>query len=332
MANKWITFVKQWAAHHNVSYREALKNPQMKADYHRHKESGSGIISDAYHHVVHKATKLKEHVQAGVHVAIHGRDGLPPSMQKVLDQYGDNSVVALTIGRNPLHTALTGALDAMSFGQFSKNNPYDKLFHLQVVVKLDDGRQLTFEKTQSPSLWVGAPSSKDLQWCPVTLPHELTLHDLVMNTYHHMGNSKFNGYSSKENNCQYFVMAILDGNHLNNHSYTEFTKQDTYQLFEGLDGLRKITNTVTDLAGAADAVMQGGDIGGHGYWTPTNPLGYKPYQRAGGDLATPKRRRQPLGFEGAFIQKGTAAQNIAPSDADRAARFFGGRIAGVGRY
>ena len=265
MANKWIIFVKAWASHHNVSYRDALKHPQLKADYRRHKESGSGFVSDAYHHVVHKATKLKEHVQAGVHTAIHGRDGLPPSMQKVLDDYGDNSVVALTIGRNPLHTALTGALDAMSFGQFSKNNPYDKLFHLQVVVKLDDGRQLTFEKTQSPSLWVGAPSSKDLQWCPVTLSHHITLNDLVMNTYHHMGNSKFNGYSSKENNCQYFVMAILDGNHLTNHTNNEFSKQDTYSLFEGLDGLRKVTNTVTDLAGKADAVMQGGRLSRGGF-------------------------------------------------------------------
>lgn len=31
--NKWISFVKAWAAKHKMSYRDALKHPGCKADY-----------------------------------------------------------------------------------------------------------------------------------------------------------------------------------------------------------------------------------------------------------------------------------------------------------
>jgi len=254
MANIWVQFTKVWAKQHGLSYRDALKHPQLKIDYKKHKETmGEGLISDAYNYT-------KDRVVKTIDTLKNGRTGLPPSMQKVLDSYGNKNVVGMTIGRNPLSSVLTGALDAMSFGQFSKNNPYDKLFHLQLVIKLDDGHSLTFEKTQSPSLWVGSSTNPDMQWCSVNVSHKISLNDLVMNTYNFMSNNKFNGYSSKENNCQTFVMACLDANHLNNAQYTSFTQQNTYQLFEGLDGLRKVANTVTDLAGGADAIMQGGRV------------------------------------------------------------------------
>jgi len=256
MANKnqWVEFTKVWAKHHSVSYRDALKSSQLKIDYQKHKETmGEGLLSDAYNYT-------KDRVVKTIDTLKNGRDGLPPAMQKVLDSYGNKNVVGMTIGRNPLSSMLTGALDALSFGQFQRNNPYDQLFHLQLILKLDDGHTLTFEKTQSPSLWIGSSSNPDMQLLQVNLPHQIPLNDLVLNTYNFMSNNKFNGYSSKENNCQTFVMACLDGNHLNNATYTNFVKQETYALFAGLDGLRKVTNSVTDLAAGVDAIVQGGRI------------------------------------------------------------------------
>jgi len=35
MPSKWIEFVKDWASKHNVSYSSALKNADMKAEYHK---------------------------------------------------------------------------------------------------------------------------------------------------------------------------------------------------------------------------------------------------------------------------------------------------------
>jgi len=35
MTNQWITFIKQWANSHQMSYGCALSDPEMKAEYHK---------------------------------------------------------------------------------------------------------------------------------------------------------------------------------------------------------------------------------------------------------------------------------------------------------
>ena len=54
--------------------------------------------------------------------------------------------------------------------------------------------------------------------------------------------------------------ALLLANGINENIYTQFVKQNTEQLFEGLTGLWKLSNTVTDIAGRADVLLQGGNI------------------------------------------------------------------------
>ena len=73
-----------------------------------------------------------------------------------------------------------------------------------------------------------------------------------------MGNDKFLGYSSRNNNCQNFILAILQSNNMANSQNVFFTKQSTQELFS--TSLRKITNTITDIAAAADIIRQGGKV------------------------------------------------------------------------
>ena len=131
MVNIWVEFVRVWSKQNKLSYRDALKHPQLKIDYQKHKETmeGEGLVSDAYNYTKDRITKT-------VDTILHGRSGLPPAMQKILNTYGNKNVVGMTIGRNPLSSVLTGTLNALSFGEFSKRNPYDQLFHLQLILKL----------------------------------------------------------------------------------------------------------------------------------------------------------------------------------------------------
>ena len=59
-----------------------------------------------------------------------------------------------------------------------------------------------------------------------------------------MGNS-FLTYSAKDNNCQNFILAILQSNGLLNSRNELFTKQSTDSYFS--DDLRKFTSTITDI-------------------------------------------------------------------------------------
>ena len=61
-------------------------------------------------------------------------------------------------------------------------------------------------------------------------------------------------------NCQDFVLNVLLANGINNQAYNNFIKQDTAALFQGETGLRKTSNTLTDIGARGDILMQGGCI------------------------------------------------------------------------
>jgi hypothetical protein len=69
---------------------------------------------------------------------------------------------------------------------------------------------------------------------------------------------KFLPYSSRDNNCQDFILAMLKSNNLATPPNIQFVKQATQSLFT--PELRRITNTITDIAGAADKLIQGGQV------------------------------------------------------------------------
>jgi hypothetical protein len=249
--NQWIPYVKSWAKHHNVSFRYAMSEPQVKIDYHVYKMNGKGIVSDTFDALKSRAIRTLETLR-------HGRTGLPPNMEKVLGQYGNESIIGITIARHPLSSVKLWVID--NFTQFMNKPPNDILFHLQYILTLSNGKLVTFEKTQAPSLWVGVKAHDQMEFLNVPIDHAISLNELVSNTFNYMGNDKFNSYQATTNNCQSFGIAMLVSNHLATEENRAFTKQDTGKLLDGLDSVRKGLNTITDLGGMADVVIQGGRL------------------------------------------------------------------------
>jgi hypothetical protein len=91
----------------------------------------------------------------------------------------------------------------------------------------------------------------------VNIPTGLTLNILLANAKQFMG-GKFLSYSAYDNNCGDLVLSILKSNNLSTYQNISFTEQTTKNLFT--PQLRKITNTVSDIAGKFDIIRQGGDI------------------------------------------------------------------------
>ena len=42
MANSWITFVKAYAAKNDMKYNEAMKDPKLKVEYNKSKDTSKG--------------------------------------------------------------------------------------------------------------------------------------------------------------------------------------------------------------------------------------------------------------------------------------------------
>jgi len=82
--------------------------------------------------------------------------------------------------------------------------------------------------------------------------------------------ARFLPYQSASNNCQVFIMGVLDGNGLNNSDLTSFVKQDTKSIFKNNPVLRKFANTLTDIGGYANAIIQSTDL--HRNSTPNKTI------------------------------------------------------------
>jgi hypothetical protein len=148
---------------------------------------------------------------------------------------------------------ITGTLNLIS-PNFKKksNNP---LYHLKVLIKTE-GTNFQLEKNERISI-SRYHMEKNAENMTVNIPNGLTLNILLANAKQFLG-GKFLSYSAYDNNCGHLVLAILKSNNLSTSQNISFTEQTTKNLFT--PNLRKITNTVTDIAGKVNIIRQGGDI------------------------------------------------------------------------
>jgi hypothetical protein len=219
---------------------------------------GDGLLNDT-------AKYLKRKVKNLVNLPsnlIHGRTAYSPKVESILSQIGNNIISGITIHREPVPSILTTILGGLSMGQFSKNyknSPYDTLFHLRLDFTFTNGSSAFFEKNEVINASTNVIQNKVSQNLKVATIPNISMNDFLQKGQSYMG-EKFWTYSAKNNNCQDFVNALLLANGINEYTYTQFVKQNTEELFEGLTGLRKLSNTVTDVAGRADVLIQGGQI------------------------------------------------------------------------
>lgn len=208
---------------------------------------------------ISKATGI---IETGV-ALLKGRTTYSSRIQTILKNYGNMKIVGATIKRSPVPKLLTTALGALSneFAKRLKESPYDKLFHLYLVIQLENGKSLVIEKNETLSISEKITKRKEEEQVQVSVPPNLTLSTLLENTKEKMGSHDFFGYSAKNNNCQDFMIALLKANNMGNEEVFKFVKQDTAYLFNNLSYLRKISNTLTDIAGRANILLEGAGAG-----------------------------------------------------------------------
>ncbi len=193
-----------------------------------------------------------------------GEYNLGVEAKSVLRNYGARRVVAITLNRQPFTTMLNWLLQFVSGGTFFarlKETPYDNLFHLRALLKLDDGTTVAWEKTQTPKLSVmkDDPNADGAESLPVDgVPDGLTLRDCVDRTLQQMGETKFYTYNVSSNNCQVFVNEFLASIGVQNNTYYDWVKQDTRFVFEHNAYLRPLVNSATTLNRHIDYVTGAG--------------------------------------------------------------------------
>jgi hypothetical protein len=180
----------------------------------------------------------------------------PPAVRKFLEKDGDTPITSAEIIRTPLTGFLVKAFNMASHNELKhalEINGYDKAFHLAIV--LNGNRMLDKQEV----IKISPPKiRKDTEKISISVPSGITFQSLLEKTKEYMGNSDFSNYNAKTNNCQDFIMAVLNSNGMNSPTVTEFVKQDAVKIFEGLPKyMESIAKVATDIGAVANKLIEG---------------------------------------------------------------------------
>ena len=153
------------------------------------------------------------------------KEKVPQNVRNALNKIGDKQIISARCGRTPVQAVIQGALKLVA------DVPYDDLFHLFIELTLDNNQKWVLEKIERINLVKGDRSNKSGAEFTSSFPVNKTVNELFENTRNKMGD-KFLPYQSASNNCQFFIMAVLDANGLKNSERTAFVKQDTKSILK----------------------------------------------------------------------------------------------------
>ena len=195
-----------------------------------------------------------ERLKKTTRALIYGRDGISPNVDKFMRDHGDEPILEMIISRNVVSSILTGSMKLIST-QFREGVGSDKLYHLKLLIRTTHSN-ISLEKNEVITI---SPYHMNYKAENVYLhfPAGITINILLQNTRNKMGNS-FLTYSARDNNCQNFILSLLEANRLSNSQNVLFTKQSTTGLFS--TELRKLTNTITDIGAKLDIIREGGSL------------------------------------------------------------------------
>jgi len=143
----------------------------------------------------------------------------PPKFRKLLSEVKDEPVKKLTLWRQPI--------SVNSMLKFLKlNKSFDDLFHLAININdeynLDKQAVLTFER--------GKPKGETLE---IQVGKDITIGEMIQKTKDRMGKESYSSYSIK-NNCQQFLLNVLQANDLLTPEARQFIEQDVEKILKDL--------------------------------------------------------------------------------------------------
>ena len=183
----------------------------------------------------------------------------------ILEKYGNKKIRSIRIGRRPINSLVERAFDLISLGKWSKlrdQYPYDKLFHLFLILTLEEGTVISFEKNSIVTMTEndGRCSLKDVDCIELEYPTDsITLNELVKNPLERIGKEKYFIYHPFDQNCQIFISEVLKTFNLYNKKASDFVYQDITEIVEKLPWyVEYVAKTVTDIDATISKVTGAG--------------------------------------------------------------------------
>lgn len=216
---------------------------------------GDGIV-DSVKKVGNKVKEVAKNFASGMKDIVFGKS-LPKRFREMWIKYKDNKVTSIEIGRDPVTKIIQSILNLVTSGEYKKAKQYlkyDDVYHIYMIVTLDNGTKLRIEKNQLPVMSIYSGTPKDSIRVPLN-GKKITFNELLWRPYDRYGLVEFNNYHPTDRNCQIFIDNILTANGLNSAETKKFVLQDIKALLP--ETARSIGGAVTDIAGAISMLFGG---------------------------------------------------------------------------
>jgi len=220
------------------------------------------VINQTVNKISKTATQIKKGVKKIVNkkvnllskIIFNNSPGFPPQVAKLIKINGNSPIVKMTLCRSVVPTAIRKLMFKLS-----NSNQERILYHLYVLIKLENGVTLNVQKNERIDVSTKFP--KPAQTMEVDQDMiGLNLNRLFAGAKYALGNDKFYSYNASSNNCQNFIQAIMRAGKLLTPERNDFIKQDTSDIFIKNAFLRKMANSVVKLSARASIAMNGGEL------------------------------------------------------------------------
>ena len=181
-------------------------------------------------------------------------------VRNFIDENNDRKIISLQVFRQPIGKAMEIAMRLISLGKFRKEKyGYDAFFHLGLVAVLDDNRKVLIEKNATIDI-KQISKNPNGEYMDVYMSHAIPLIDFLNNGQKQMSDDYFT-YNPLSNNCQNYVLGLLQGNGLLDNNLKQFIYQDIS------DYKNKVVNFIgdkaTNIAAIGNRIVHGGSFGSH---------------------------------------------------------------------
>jgi hypothetical protein len=193
----------------------------------------------------------------GILMAIRGtRTNLAPAVRKQLEQFGGVEITGMSVVRHVIQAYVSKFIKiANKISKYAPKIIHDKLFHLFLVCKLANGMSIRLEKNEMIGLRPYIPETGDESVIILNVPRGLTLNSLIQGAIKSVGPERVFHYDAFTNNCQRFVLDVLEDALPISQTVRDFIMQDVSELAP--HWVKRLGHFFTDLFNRMKTIVQG---------------------------------------------------------------------------
>ena len=218
---------------------------------------GGGIFQDIGNTIGNIGTGIYKIATKGLSHSLSVR---PKNINTFLNKYGHLRITGVSICREPIKGIFSTLLNTLGLGQWKRamlRYSYDEVFHLWMVLKLSNGKEVYLEKNERVKMVYNkkkSNNSKKKPECINRTPKKvITVRQLIEDGEIRLGKN-FYRYSANQYNCQNFVSNLSSV--MGIHDVDKFVLQNTQELLPQY--LKTISQGITDIASVGKFIYHGG--------------------------------------------------------------------------